>query len=37
MCECVPVCGYLDRVLKHCDRKYFGGHGAEKQTEVLVD
>ena len=34
---CVCVCVYLDRVLKHCNRKYFGRHGAQKQTEVLVD
>lgn len=33
----VCVCVYLDRVLEHCNRKYFGRHGTEKQAEVFVD
>lgn len=31
------MCVYLNRVLEDCNRKNFGRHGTEEQTEILMD
>ena len=37
VCVCVCVSSYFDRVLQHGNGEHFAGHGAEEQTEVLMD